>query len=277
MDVSVEARGDLSQATIEWVVEAASNLRTLATVWQQPGESTAKACWEEDFDCASIQAYAYHEPSYDEYGVLRILWNGVVWADEPSDLDQQIGQPLVWIGDGCHKHRYQVCDDYRDDEWLLDVELSTSKDATEDSIYWRVYADFGNGWGNLVHNPYHIHYRPNTTYRSLHCLKRDFGGCAEFGLYSESEPYVTNLTLRVDGEIKTEKWKCNHNLCDRYIVTPLRGCWGPALSKGAIAGIVIAAIMIAPLILLCFAVPWYSARSQPRFNQDQRNERGQPA
>jgi len=255
LDVFTEPHGDNpSAATILWTLENASNHRELATVTlQQPNETKATTCWNGDFECSFLSPSVTNS-NRDEHGRLRVVWNGIVFVDQPYNFHPLVGQSLVWIGDKCHNYRERVCNDIHHESWLLDVEvtlLSNSEDVGSSdggSIYWRVYTDFGsNNWGNLFRDPYYSRYRrPYTTFRSLHCLDRNFGGCVEFGLASQSEPHIKNLALRVDGKIKKDTWSCNHHLCrqskENDIVTPLRRCWG--ISYKAVIGIVLAAAVI---------------------------------
>jgi len=262
--VEISVPPSSEQLVAEWVVESASTAQRLATLTQQSGEYNVTACWEEDFECASLQAVSYMGNAYQG---LQVAWNGVVVMDQTLDLTMAATKrPLVLIGDSCHKHLYQVCDNFRDDTWLLDVEFTTAKDDGGDlPIYWRVYADIGSGWGNLDHGYGSDAHKPETTYRILRCMQNDFPGlgCTEFGLSKASHAVMSGWTIQVNGNVKDEIWECDRpDQCSDDIVIPLRGCWGPNLSNGATAGIVIAVILVIPMICLCFAVPWYSARTK---------------
>jgi len=261
---------DDSHAPIDWKLDD-ERTTTLAYGTIGSNETFARACFNETFECAGLQAFLMYSEEHNqitnEYGTFRAVWDGVVWADQHPYIlptsDPFI--PLLWIGDGCYKHQFEVCE-YNEDTWVLDVELTTAIDANEEAVYWRVYSDMGgNSRGNLLRDPYFRYYQPNTTYHSLQCIENS-AGCTELGLKNWSS--VTDFAVRVNGQEKTDRWNCHKDLCDGDIVTPLRGCsYDDSLSAGAIAGIVIACVV--SILGLLMLVVWQKSKRQSKEGQSE--------
>ena len=261
VDVTI---GGAENSTIDWTLNLAATLEPLASGTTANGTWTG--CVNEPFDCAELTARVspYYEVDDDDgtYSAGKyVVWNGTVWAQGYVELDPNNEVSIAWIGNECHNELYQICQKFNPNTWLLDVELTTTD---SDSPEWAVYSDFVGSRGIILDDPYVHYHRPNTTYRSLSCIEYN-GGCNELGLYQWT-PLPSDPIIRVNGIVKTDSWNCTQGSCDGRIVTPLQGC-SESLSGGAIAGIVIAAVVGAAI--LYWAAARFIRRKQNSLEQEQ--------
>ena len=239
--------------------------------------SKSIACWDHHTttDCAELRINnnrIINRQEEEFYGRFQLRYNDVIWIDKPFDFNLQ--QPnydvssLGWIGNDCHKNKFQVCN-YQNDVFLLDVALATKGQETTHNVYWRVYVH-KNG-GNLLHDPYFRKYKPNASYRTLQCVP-DWGknACIEFGLHNNkdnnSSSSISNLTLHVNGKkIRNEEGRsyyCNEGSCAGDIVTPLLHCSSSNGGAIRIAIISIIASAVVAVVLVLILVVWHFCRAQ---------------
>ena len=262
--------GGAENWTIDWALNLASTLEPLASGTTSNGTWTA--CVNEPFGCAELTARVSPHYEVDDVAFLttysagsHVVWNGTVWAQGVVKPDPYNEVSIAWIGNECHNEIYQICHKLNPNTWLLDVELTTTEgDDPELSVYWVVYSDFLGSRSNLLHDPYVHYHQPNTTYRSYSCIEYN-GGCNELGLYQRT-PLPSDPIIRVNGIVKTDSWNCTQGFCDGNTVTPLQGC-SESLSGGAIAGIVIAAVVGATI--LYWAAARFIRRKQNSLEQEQ--------
>ena len=269
VDVTVDSAENF---IIDWTLKSAATLQSLATGTTANGTWTT--CVNEPFSCAELTArvspYEVDDAAF-QLSRINVVWKGIVWADAYVELDPNNNDvTIAWIGNECHNEIYRICHQYiNPNTWMLDVQLTTQvSDSSEVSVFWAVYSDYISGSrGNVLQNPHSVQpYQSNTTYRSLICVEYN-DGCNEFGIDQQSL-LASDPIIRVNGIVKTETWNCTEGLCAGKIVTPLRGC-SESLSGGAIAGIVIAAVVGAAILYLA------AARLIRRKKNECSNESGQ--
>jgi hypothetical protein len=173
------------------------------------------------------------------------------------------------LGDKCHEHQRLVCGGGRNsdtnnnkangDTWLLDYELTTSDyNYTNADIYWQINNEYQNVHRGVIFNPPSSTWPSDTRNRWLLCAQRDLEGCTTLGLANTSDSMVSNLTIRVDGDVKTNNtgWICNHRYCSQKIVTPLLGpcssSTGPKAGGGGSQIVASMAIVAAVLTTLLY-------------------------
>lgn len=246
--------------TITWSLEGPWPMCIQGVI--DSNETTATTCIPpaKDFDCAELRGRILTDSQIqmEEHGRLTVVWNGVVWANQPYHLKSPSYDPppLLYLGENCWAGR--VCQ-ARPHSSLLDVQLTTATSETnssafgsnhdrgiEESVFWRVYAGFRGSRGVYLDDPYFPNYAANTTYRTLQCVPRAGMMCMQLGLKRFSQ--LTNLTIRMNGKLREKRWECSEGLCEGDIVTPLRGCPGDVAQTIAI-----------PVILAVFVafVAWY--------------------
>jgi len=245
-----------------------------------PEETTALACFDDDFECAWLQMWDIVDANNSNQstfstGTLQLSWNGVVWADNQyislEGVNAVIPDPLFWMGEECQQKSYEICGA---EFWLLDVELTTTTDATEDSVYWRAYTQVSSqGSGVILHDPYYRYYQPNTTFRSLHCIDNGWNGCTELGIGDDNLSFVVpdSIHIRVKGqEIQDPGYECNEDVCDGETVFALNNCES-SLSGWAIAGIVIAAVVGVGVLWVAWH-RWRKSKKQQTEGEDLTSE-----
>ena len=248
--VNLPASSSQTASSIQWNLRSATDGDIITTGTTQPNQTTSTACWGKQpqqkpaFECAVLELLRFNDDD-DPWGgrIMTVAWKGSVWHSRfiayYPDYDNR--ERVIWLGDKCHEHQRLVCGGGRNsdtinikangDTWLLDYELTTSDyNYTNGVVHWQINNEYQNVHRGSIFNPPSLTWPSDTRNRWLLCAQRDLEGCTTLGLANTSNSMVSNLTIRVDGDVKTNNtgWVCNHRYCSQKIVTPL---WGPCSSS----------------------------------------------